>query len=363
VRVSAGEMSVFLLRAKGGPGANPPECTGSARVFPDVPASAQTCKFIEEVNREGINNGGPESSATCAWGSFCPTDSVTRARMAPLLVRTFNLSYPNYLGYTMHYHPDHLGTIRLITTNSASKRAFHAYYPFGEELSSAVQDNEPFKFVGQETDFADPSSTADDLDYMHARFYNPLIGRFLSPDPSGTSLSNPGTLTNRYAYTSNNPLNRIDPTGRIDYPPALVNFADGAAAFTGFAAVVAPTNPGVQLMAAFVFPFYGTMKVNQAMTESFHDDLLLEKIVFGLIGGPFGYAAVVGFDAFRHTYGTESWDRIHISTTDADGNPVGQGWYEYRPPMTIDPALDPAKVELFLEGKACIEGICVVPPK
>ncbi|NMB98756.1 MAG: hypothetical protein GYA35_00575 [Thermoanaerobaculaceae bacterium] len=50
--------------------------------------------------------------------------------------------------------------------------------------------------------------------YMQARYYNPTIGRFLTPDnvlPSPTdSLS-----YDRYAYTRNNPINLIDPTGNF----------------------------------------------------------------------------------------------------------------------------------------------------
>jgi len=42
--------------------------------------------------------------------------------------------------------------------------------------------------------------------YMHARHYSPLIGRFLQPDPTGSD-------TNQYAYGSDNPTTRSDPSG------------------------------------------------------------------------------------------------------------------------------------------------------
>ncbi len=53
--------------------------------------------------------------------------------------------------------------------------------------------------------------------YYHARYYDPRLGRFLSPDSMGVSLGNPQTL-NRYAYVGNNPLNHTDPTGHCGGP-------------------------------------------------------------------------------------------------------------------------------------------------
>jgi hypothetical protein len=53
-------------------------------------------------------------------------------------------------------------------------------------------------------------------DYMHARYYNPNIARFLSVDPGrGSGLKVP-QVWNRYAYGRGNPLNQIDPDGATD---------------------------------------------------------------------------------------------------------------------------------------------------
>jgi len=52
------------------------------------------------------------------------------------------------------------------------------------------------------------------LNYMQARYYDPVIGRFLSVDPVGFLGSGEDTrYFNRYAYTGNNPINAIDPDG------------------------------------------------------------------------------------------------------------------------------------------------------
>lgn len=47
---------------------------------------------------------------------------------------------------------------------------------------------------------------------MHARYYTPVGGRFLSMDPGGNALSRPQSW-NRYAYAANSPISVVDPDG------------------------------------------------------------------------------------------------------------------------------------------------------
>ncbi|PZF75514.1 hypothetical protein DK847_18505, partial [Aestuariivirga litoralis] len=50
------------------------------------------------------------------------------------------------------------------------------------------------------------------LQYLHARYYDPLLARFLTPDTWDPDL--PGVDTNRYAYAGNDPVNGADPNGQ-----------------------------------------------------------------------------------------------------------------------------------------------------
>jgi len=51
------------------------------------------------------------------------------------------------------------------------------------------------------------------LVYMQQRYYDPLVGRFLSVDPVATDSKN-GWNFNRYNYAANNPYRFTDPDGR-----------------------------------------------------------------------------------------------------------------------------------------------------
>jgi RHS repeat-associated protein len=75
------------------------------------------------------------------------------------------------------------------------------------------------QFTGHERDLNAQTGTnpsADDLDYMHARFFNPVPARFLSPDKRlnafGT-MKHP-QLWNRYSYALGSPIGLKDPDGR-----------------------------------------------------------------------------------------------------------------------------------------------------
>jgi len=127
-------------------------------------------------------------------------------------------------GQVRHLHPDHLGTPRLVTDGQGGEVSRHTYYPFGEEVfpGSGVDQtvrrrDETLRFAGQERDLngesaADPA--VDDLDYVHARYYSPFYGRFLSVDQKSGSPSDPQSW-NRYAYVLGNPVRLVDPTGEI----------------------------------------------------------------------------------------------------------------------------------------------------
>ncbi|MGK2883382.1 MAG: RHS repeat-associated core domain-containing protein, partial [Rhodococcus sp. (in: high G+C Gram-positive bacteria)] len=94
--------------------------------------------------------------------------------------------------------------------------AMNAYLPFGGEIPDGELDGERHKFTGHERD--NLGNGANALDYMHARHYNPNLGRFLSVDPVTGSSTIPQSW-NRYGYALNNPLRLVDKAGRCNGLP------------------------------------------------------------------------------------------------------------------------------------------------
>ena len=98
------------------------------------------------------------------------------------------------------YLNDHLGSARVMARSGWSAN----YYPFGEVASQTGSNVDTrFDFTGQERD------EGTGLMYYVGRFYDPVIGRFISVDPLASQL--PGWSP--YHYTFDNPINFIDPTG------------------------------------------------------------------------------------------------------------------------------------------------------
>jgi hypothetical protein len=79
-----------------------------------------------------------------------------------------------------------LGTPRWVSNAAGGKYNADFYFPFGEEIQAPAALD--LRFTGHERDFLETKSTADDIDYMMARFCSPLTGRFLSIDPSKISI-------------------------------------------------------------------------------------------------------------------------------------------------------------------------------
>lgn len=113
-------------------------------------------------------------------------------------------------GVAYYQQPDHLGTSILEADNAANVPASRVYNntPFGENIAPPFgnPDNDPGN--RHEVGFTGHVEDATGLVYMQARYYDPVIGRFLSPDPIGYK-----DQLNVYAYVHNDPVNYSDPTG------------------------------------------------------------------------------------------------------------------------------------------------------
>lgn len=104
-----------------------------------------------------------------------------------------------------YQHTDALGTPVAQTDASGQIVARTTYTPYGS-LHSATQPEYGPGYAGR---YDDPTG----LVYMHRRYYDPELHRFISPDPIGADAST-GINFNRYAYANNSPYRYYDPSGR-----------------------------------------------------------------------------------------------------------------------------------------------------
>jgi RHS repeat-associated protein len=108
-------------------------------------------------------------------------------------------------GTTSYLHQDPLGSVRATSDGNGNWAYVTAYKPFGQEYATSGP-YASLKYTGQWRD------TNTGLYYLYRRFYDPDLGRFLSPDPILGHITVPQSL-DRYVYTVNNPLRYVDPTG------------------------------------------------------------------------------------------------------------------------------------------------------
>jgi RHS repeat-associated protein len=119
----------------------------------------------------------------------------------------------------LFYHPSHLGSTAVVTDLDGRVVSETAYYPFGVqryELQNTSWFAGDYKFTGKERD------RESGLYHYGARYYEPVLGRFISADPLYASTGNDGGNPQRlglYSYVRNNPVILIDPTGLEEEEP------------------------------------------------------------------------------------------------------------------------------------------------
>ena len=101
---------------------------------------------------------------------------------------------------TLFFLADRLGSVASIADSTGNIVENENYDPFGNGPGSAFTR---FGYAGRERD---PDTG---LHYLRARWYDPDVQRFLSPDPIGLA----GGDANFYSYSGNDPVDLRDPLG------------------------------------------------------------------------------------------------------------------------------------------------------
>jgi RHS repeat-associated protein len=119
-------------------------------------------------------------------------------------------------------HRDHLASVRAVTKMDGTGvpasglpltggadivEEQSRYAAFGEPKVVNTNSKITKGYIGER---ADPETG---LMYLNARYYDPALARFISPDDWDPTLA--GVGTNRYAYSGNDPVNKSDPSGHL----------------------------------------------------------------------------------------------------------------------------------------------------
>jgi len=113
-----------------------------------------------------------------------------------------------------YYHSDALGSALDLTNDVGAVQTDYAYESFGRTSVTGSSTNS-FQYTGREND-------GIGLYYYRARYYSPMMQRFLSEDPIQLA----GGI-NFYRYGSNNPLRFRDPLGLEPKDPNGCELTEG----------------------------------------------------------------------------------------------------------------------------------------
>lgn len=193
------------------------------------------------------------------------------------------------------------------------------------------------------------------LTYMQQRYYDSVIGRFLSNDPVSMDAGSGGNF-NRYWYANNNPYRFVDPDGRMAFlaaaPLVAAEVEVGVVAVVASvdAATIAITAVGatasVYIGSKIVERAYSNYNVQSGERESKTPNRGEPGSVHVNPGsgqerlyGEDGYPAYdVDYD---HDHGGSGKPHDHEWTRDADGKPVRQPPPNPKPPTTPTPKPEP----------------------
>src|SRR6266513_235531 len=198
-----------------------------------------------------------------------------------------------------YYHRDHLGSVVAITNPAAAVIERLAYEPFGERrYPNGSPENRSSPLIGGTTDrgfTAHEHLDEMNLIHMNGRIYDPVLGRFMTPDFIVQAPQNLQSY-NRYSYVSNNPLMYVDPTGYWGFDLGFVSFhTDSNPVAAAVAIVVAIYAPEISAYLGWTGGYIASSAGTTAIAGGLSAALGLSgPVASGILGGAMAGALLGG---------------------------------------------------------------------
>ena len=217
---------------------------------------------------------------------------LTGLNIDEVIARTVNLAGGNPIA-TKTYLTDALGSVLAMTNQNQNSEIFYSFSTYGEttalgaDLDSPANSNQ---YTARENDGLVGGTNGGQLYYYRARYYDPVLKRFLAEDPIGVTGG-----ANVYAYVEGDPAGHLDPLGLWAFgdplPDWMVNASAGFGDTLSFGLTNAARNvagingvvnkctdaysagkySAVALSLAFGAAHLGRAALNQGVTRVFSD--------------------------------------------------------------------------------------------
>lgn len=170
---------------------------------------------ITQASYSYDGDGLRQSKITTTQGTTTTAETWDTAAGLPTLLQDGAMRYiagPDGLpieqidgnGNIQYYLHDQLGSTRALLDGAGHTVATYSYDAYGTPTGTTGSATTPFGHAGQYTD------AETGFQYLQARYYDPATQQFMSVDPLVDQTGQP------YAYTTDDPLNMIDPWGLRD---------------------------------------------------------------------------------------------------------------------------------------------------
>jgi RHS repeat-associated protein len=178
-----------------------------------TPAAGTTITRIEVYSGATLIGATNSNTLNTNWLTLNPGAQTLTARAIDsnggVATATVAITVTAAANETITFLHNDLAGSPMAATNLAGTAIWKEdYRPFGErQQNEAASSNQRQWFTGK------PQDSETGFVYSGARYYDPVVGRFMGVDPAGLQNGNLHSF-NRYAYANNNPYKFVDLDGR-----------------------------------------------------------------------------------------------------------------------------------------------------